>query len=127
MRRSAERRALRAAALPLGTAAAAGLALVALGQTAWAPLLHHGPAAGGHHAAHVAPGVAAAAWLVGWGLMAAAMMLPGAVPLVREVRRPAGARARARVRGRRASSGCGGRSAARCSRPARSRGASPRR
>ncbi len=85
MRPSAERRALRAAALPLGTAAAAGLALAGLGQTAWGPLLHHGPAAGGVHAAHVAPGVVAAAWLVGWGLMAAAMMLPGAVPLVRDV------------------------------------------
>jgi predicted metal-binding membrane protein len=85
MRPSAEGRAVRAAALPLGTAAAAALALVGLGQTAWAPLLHHGPDAGGHHAAHVAPGVASAAWLVGWGLMVAAMMLPGAVPLVREV------------------------------------------
>lgn len=95
MRPSAERRALRAAALPLGTAAAAGLALVALGQTAWGPLLHHGPAAGGHHAAQVAPGVAAAAWLVGWGLMAAAMMLPGAVPLVREVGARGGGRERA--------------------------------
>jgi predicted metal-binding membrane protein len=83
MRPSAER-ALGAAGLPLGTAAAAAIALVALGQTAWGPLLHHGPGAGDHHV-HVAPGVASAAWLVGWGLMVAAMMLPGAVPLVRDV------------------------------------------
>ncbi len=70
----------------MGVAAAAALALAGIGQTAWAPLLHHGlGAGGGDHAAHAAPAVASAAWLVGWGLMVAAMMLPSAVPLVREV------------------------------------------
>jgi predicted metal-binding membrane protein len=77
-------RALREAAPPLAASAAAATALLAIGQTAWAPLVHHGPAASSGHA-HAAPGIASAAWLVGWGLMVAAMMLPGAVPLVREV------------------------------------------
>ena len=79
-------RTLRDAMAPVGVAAAAALALAGIGQTAWAPLLHHGLGAGdGDHAAHTAPAVASAAWLVGWGLMVAAMMLPSAVPLVREV------------------------------------------
>lgn len=93
MRPSADARGL---ALPLGAAAGAGLALLALGHTAWAPLLHHGPAGAPGHPAHAAPGVAAAAWLVGWGLMAAAMMLPGAAPLVRDVAGGAGTARRGR-------------------------------
>lgn len=59
--------------------AASGLAAAALwaaGLTAWGPLLH----GGGH--AHAAPALAAAAWLAGWGLMATAMMLPAAAPLI---------------------------------------------
>jgi predicted metal-binding membrane protein len=67
------------------TSALAALALAGLGATAWAPLMHHGPA-GGH--AHAGAGPAAAAWLVGWGLMAAATMLPVAAPLARRVRSP---------------------------------------
>jgi predicted metal-binding membrane protein len=73
-----------------GVAAASGLAALALagvGATAWAPVVHHGPA-GGH--AHAATGLAAAAWLVGWGLMAAATMLPVTAPVVRRSGRPAG-------------------------------------
>lgn len=96
MRRSAERLhgwgtgsvtgAPRVAAVPLAAAGAAALALLAIGHTAWAPLMHHGPAAGGGgHAAHAAPALASAAWLVGWCLMVVAMMLPAAVPLVRDV------------------------------------------
>lgn len=69
----------------LAAAGLAGLSLVAIGQTALAPLLHHGPAAALGHGTHAGPGVASAAWLIGWGLMAAAMMLPGAVPLMRAV------------------------------------------
>ena len=69
------------------TSALAALALAGLGATAWAPVVHHGPA-GGH--AHAAAGLAAAAWLVGWGLMAAATMLPVTAPLVRRSARPAG-------------------------------------
>ena len=78
-----DRLALRSAAL-LGLAALAAAAFVAIGLTSWAPLLHHGPA-GGSHAAHGAAALATAAWLVGWGLMVAATMLPGSTPLVRVV------------------------------------------
>ncbi len=79
-------RALRDVAAPLIAAAAAALALLGIGRTAWAPLLHHGPGAGGGgHAVHAAPALASAAWLVGWALMVVAMMLPGATPLVRDV------------------------------------------
>jgi predicted metal-binding membrane protein len=71
----------RAGALAAGPAAAALLAaaaLWALTQTAWSPLLHHGwDAHGGHPAA-----LAAAGWMVGWALMAVAMMLPTAIPLI---------------------------------------------
>jgi predicted metal-binding membrane protein len=59
--------------------AASGLAAAALwaaGLTAWGPLLHGGGLA------HAAPALAAAAWLAGWGLMATAMMLPAAAPLI---------------------------------------------
>lgn len=90
-------RALRDATAPLGAAVAAALALFGIGQTAWAPLLHHG--LGGGHAAHAAPAVASAAWLVGWGLMVVAMMLPGAVPLMREVGGAIRARRGVRARG----------------------------
>jgi predicted metal-binding membrane protein len=62
----------------LGLAALAAAALWAVGRTEWAPVVHHGP---GHHAG-VAPGLAAAAWLAGWGLMVASMMLPVAAPMV---------------------------------------------
>lgn len=88
----------REAATLLAPAGLAGLALLAIGRTTWAPLLHHGPAVGGAHGAHAGPGLAAAAWLVGWGLMAAAMMLPGAVPLVRDVGRAVRARGGSRER-----------------------------
>ncbi len=54
----------------------AAIALVAAGLTAWAPLLH----AGGH--AHAGPGVTAAGAMAGWALMATAMMLPAAAPLI---------------------------------------------
>lgn len=85
-------------AAPVAAAGAAALALVALERTAWAPLLHHGPAGDGSHAAHAAPGLAAAAWLAGWGLMVVAMMLPGAVPFVRGVGRGVSGRGAARER-----------------------------
>ena len=68
--------------------AVAGLAAAALwaaGLTAWAPLLH-----GGGHAAHAAPALAGAAWLAGWALMATAMMLPAAAPLLAAVERRRG-------------------------------------
>ena len=68
------------------TAVVAAAALAGLGATAWAPVVHHGPA-GGH--AHAATGLAAVAWLVGWGLMVAATMLPATAPLARRSRRPA--------------------------------------
>jgi predicted metal-binding membrane protein len=68
------------------TSALAAAALAGLGATAWAPVMHHGPA-GGH--AHASGGLAATAWLVGWGLMVAATMLPVAAPLTRRVRSPA--------------------------------------
>lgn len=74
--------------MTLRVAAAAGLAaaaLWALGLTAWGPLLHHGA---GH--AHAAPALAGAAWLVGWALMATAMMLPAALPLIGAVERRRG-------------------------------------
>jgi predicted metal-binding membrane protein len=76
----------------LAAAGLAAAALLAIGQTAWGPLVHHGPAAGGH-GAHAGVAPACAAWLVGWGLMVAAMMLPGTVPLVRDVGDMARARA----------------------------------
>lgn len=75
----------------LAAAGLAALALMAIGQTAWGPLVHHGPAAGGH-GAHVGGAPPSAAWLVGSGLMVAAMMLPGAVPLVRDAGGKAAAR-----------------------------------
>ena len=78
-----DRPVLRSAAL-LGLAALAAATFVAIGLTSWAPLLHHGPA-GGSHAAHGAAALATTAWLVGWGLMVAATMLPGSTPLVRAV------------------------------------------
>jgi predicted metal-binding membrane protein len=62
---------------PLGAAALAALALVALTRTEWGPLLHHA-----HHAGATAPALSAAAWMVGWSLMAVAMMLPAATPLI---------------------------------------------
>jgi predicted metal-binding membrane protein len=71
----------------MSVAAASGLAAAALwgmGLTAWAPLLH----GGGH--AHAAPGLTAAPWLAGWGLMVTAMMLPAAGPLVGAVERHRG-------------------------------------
>jgi predicted metal-binding membrane protein len=67
--------------------AGAGLAAAALwaaGLSAWAPLLH----GGGH--AHGAPVLAGAAWLAGWALMATAMMLPAAAPLIGAVERRRG-------------------------------------
>ena len=92
-------RALREATAPLAAALAAAAALVAIGHTDWAPLLHHGPGpAPGGHAVHAGVAVASAAWLVGWGLMVVAMMLPGAVPLVREVGGAVGGRGGARER-----------------------------
>ncbi|HTI33764.1 MAG TPA: DUF2182 domain-containing protein, partial [Miltoncostaea sp.] len=66
--------------------ALAAAALAGLGATAWAPVLHHGPA-GGH--VHTGAGLAAAAWMLGWGLMAAATMLPVAAPLARRTGAPA--------------------------------------
>jgi predicted metal-binding membrane protein len=60
--------------------AASGLAAAALwavGLTACAPLLHGGT---GH--AHAGPGLAAAGGMVAWALMATAMMLPAAAPLI---------------------------------------------
>jgi predicted metal-binding membrane protein len=63
---------------PAVAALLAAAALWALTLTAWSPLLHHG----GHaHAEHPAA-LAAAAWMVGWALMAVAMMLPTAIPLI---------------------------------------------
>ena len=79
----ADRPVLRSTAL-LGLAALAAATVVAIGLTSWGPLLHHGPA-GGSHPAHGAAALATAAWLVGWGLMVAATMLPGSAPLVRAV------------------------------------------
>jgi predicted metal-binding membrane protein len=68
------------------TAGVSALALAGLGATAWAPVVHHGPA--GH--VHAPPGLAAAAWLVGWGLMVAATMLPGTAPVARRSSSAAG-------------------------------------
>ena len=64
----------------------AAAALWALTLTAWSPLVHHG----GHaHAGHPAA-LAAAAWMVGWALMAVAMMLPTAIPLIAAAGRASG-------------------------------------
>jgi len=71
----------RGSAALLGLAGLAAGTLVAIGLSSWGPLVHHGPAAGSH-AAHGAAALATAAWLVGWGLMVAATMLPGSAPLV---------------------------------------------
>ena len=79
-------RAPRGAAGIAATSALAAAAVAGLGATAWEPVVHHGPA-GGH--AHAAAGLAAAAWMAGWGLMVAATMLPVAAPLARRVRSPA--------------------------------------
>lgn len=93
-------RALRGVAAPALAAAAAAAALLGIEGTAWAPLLHHGPlAGGGAHAGHAVPALASAAWLVGWGLMVVAMMLPGAVPFVRGVGAAVSGRSPARERG----------------------------
>ncbi len=70
----------RSVALVAGPAIAALLAaaaLWALAQTAWSPFLH-----GGHSHAGEPAALAAAAGMVGWGLMAVAMMLPTAIPLI---------------------------------------------
>jgi predicted metal-binding membrane protein len=80
-------RAARAVAGVGATSVLAAVALAGLGATAWAPVVHHGPA-GGH--AHAAAGLAAAGWLVGWGLMVAATMLPVTAPLVRGSPCPSG-------------------------------------
>lgn len=67
-------------------AAASGLAAAALwaaGLTAWGPLLHGGAG----HAHGAGPGLAAAGALAGWALMATAMMLPAAAPLIGAVER----------------------------------------
>lgn len=71
----------RAGALVVAPALAALLAaaaLWALTRTAWSPLLHHG---GDAHPGHPAA-LTAAGWMVGWALMAVAMMLPTAIPLI---------------------------------------------
>ena len=63
---------------PVAAALLAATTLWALTWTAWSPMLHGG---GGAHAGHPAA-LAAAAWMVGWALMAVAMMLPTAIPLI---------------------------------------------
>ncbi len=63
---------------PAVAALLAAAALWALAQTPWSSLLHHG---GQAHAGHPAA-LAAAAGMVGWALMAVAMMLPTAIPLI---------------------------------------------
>lgn len=71
----------RAGALVAGSVAAAllaGAALWALASTAWSPLMHRG----GHAHAPYPAVLVAAAWMVGWVLMAVAMMLPTAIPLI---------------------------------------------
>ena len=70
---------------PLGLAALAALTLVALTQTQWSPLLHHA----GHHAGP-APALTAFAWMIGWSLMAVALMLPAATPLIARTTRGRG-------------------------------------
>jgi predicted metal-binding membrane protein len=68
----------------LAVSGLAAAALWALGLTAWGPLVAHG---GAGHAHAVAPALAAAGWLAGWALMATAMMLPAAAPLIGAVER----------------------------------------
>jgi predicted metal-binding membrane protein len=65
------------ALVPLGLAALATIALVGLTQTEWGPLVHH---AG--HPTDPAPALTALVWMVGWSLMATALMLPAATPLI---------------------------------------------
>ena len=69
----------RGRAAMLSAAALAAAVLVAIAGSSWGALAHHGPAGG--HAAHAAPALAGAVWLVGWGLMVAATMLPATAPL----------------------------------------------
>jgi predicted metal-binding membrane protein len=75
---SARPRAGTLVAAPVAAAVLAGAALWALTTSAWSPLLHHG----GHAHAGRPAALAVAAWMVGWALMAVAMMLPTAIPLI---------------------------------------------
>lgn len=63
--------------ITLGFAALAAVALAGLTHTEWGPLIHHA----GHYD-ETAPALTVFAWMTGWSLMAMALMLPAATPLI---------------------------------------------